>query len=285
LKVVVEDLQFQVVIDPGLPSVVEGALSFETGASKDLLGPGVYNHHGEEFSPWDCGALTRFYEDLVLGTPTSLIFATHGIGGPDTILAMAIFMHRDLAILPSTTGLVASIDLVHRFGRNLQSHIDPLLSGFLRSFNEFFPSSLSKKERGERIGLAVQWVRDYLVDGSIPNLGEPLPKVEVLDVGTNGFVIGRSDKPSGEAWEVLFRQGYLRGVILGLESPEGLEVLIARKHQRSWVNLNQALVHLNELEGLSGGEPCWVCEEDFIRSPKGGTKILVNYLIEVLLRI
>jgi hypothetical protein len=124
-----------------------------------------------------------------------------------------------------------------------------------------------------------------LIEGSLPNLGSPLPTVEVLDVGSNGFVIGRSDNPSVEAWEVLFRQGYLRGVILGPENSEAREVFVARKHQRSWPNLSQALVHLTELEGLSGGNDCWVCEEDFIRSPKGGTKILVNYLVEVLLRI
>lgn len=279
------DLKFQVIVDPGLPPIVEGALSFETGATKDQLGPGVYNHHGPDFTPGDPGALTRLYEDLLLGTPLPLTFATHAVSGADSVLAIALFMNRDLAIIPATTGLVASVDLAHRWGGPLLAHVDPVLAAFLRSFSKFFPEGISKKERGERIGLSVQWIREYLIEGTLPNLGSALPEVRVLDIGSNSFVLAETTKPSPEAWETLFRAGHLRGVLVGAEENNLRSVIASRKHERAWPDMYQALMFLNDLEGLSGGDPEWAADGNYIRSPLVGTKILLTYLIEVFLRV
>jgi len=281
----VSELQFQVLVDPGLPSIVSGALCFETGATREQLGPGVYEHHGAGFRPEDPGALTRFYEDLLLGTPLPLVFATKEVRGPDTLLAIALFLHRELALVPAATGLVAGVDLYHRWGPPLLAHIEPALAGFLRTFDKFFPSNLTKRERGERIGMGAQWVREFLLEGNLPNLGTPLPEVRVVDIGSNSFVLAETMSPSVEAWEVLYRSGHLRGVLLGPDL-EGLRVVLAsRKHERAWPGMGNAVVFLNDLEGLSGGQPEWTCDGSYLRSPPVGSRILPSHLLEVFLRM
>jgi hypothetical protein len=194
-------------------------------------------------------------------------------------------MHRDLALLPVTTGLVASVDLIHRRGPTMLAHVEPLLANFLRFFDSFFPSSLVRRERGERIGLAVQWVREYLLEGTLPKLNGELPEVQILDLGSNSFVLAETKVPSIEAWEVLFRSGYLRGVLLGVLEGDTRKVWAARKHERSWPHLGQTITFLNDLESLSGGLPEWTFEGDFVKSPSVGSRILVSHIMEVFLRI
>jgi len=281
----VSELQFQVLLDPGLPTIVEGALCFETGASPDQLGPGVYEHHGDGFSVSDPGALTRFYEDLLLGTSLPLVFATRDVRGPDTLLAIALFMHRELPLISATTGFVASVDLYHRWGPPMLAHVEPRLAAFLRSFDKFIHSGLSKRERGERIAMGAQWIREFLVDGVLPDLGYKLPEVRVLDIGSNSFVLAETESPSVEAWEVLFRMGHLRGILLGPDNKGNRVVLASRKHERSWPGMRNAIVFLNDLEKLSGGGSEWTLDENYIRSPLMGTSITPSYLLEVFLRV
>jgi hypothetical protein len=280
-----EDLQFQVIVDPGQPALIDNTICFETGARSSQVGPMVYEHHGEDFSMRSTGALTQFFEDLICGTPLPLTFTTHEVKGPDTILAITLFLNRDLALNPATLGLVYGVDLVHRFGPSMLAHLDPTIAGFLRSFNKFFPDTLSKIDRGERIGTAVQWVREYLIDGRIPNIGSPLPDVRVLDIGTNGFVLAETSKPSVEAWETLYRLGHLRGVLIGDPIEDSRHILCSRKSERAWPNLSHCIPFLNDLDTISGGVSGWRMEGDFIHSPTVGTKILVSHLLEVFLRI
>jgi hypothetical protein len=280
-----DELQFKVTIDPGQPSLVADTVCFETGARRDQLGVGVYEHHGEGFDSRFPGALTRFFEDLICGAPLPLNLATHEIRGPDTILAITLFLNRDLALNPATLGLVYGVDLVHRYGPSMLAHLDPTIAGFLRSFNKFFPETLSKIDRGERIGTAVQWIREYLIDGRIPNIGIPLPEVRVLNVGTNGFVLAMTSKPSIEAWEALYRLGHLRGVLVGEPTGNSTHVLVSRKNELAWPNLFRCIPFLNDLDAISGGVSGWRLEGDVVYAPPVGTKILVSHLLEVFLRI
>jgi hypothetical protein len=280
-----EELQFQVIVDPGQPALVDNTICFETGALVSQVGPMVYEHHGKDFNPRSTGALTQFFEDLICGTPLPLNFTTHEVRGPDTILAITLFLNRDLALNPATLGLVYGVDLVHRFGPSMLAHLDPTIAGFLRSFNKFFPDTLSKIDRGERIGTAVQWIREYLIDGRIPNIGSSLPEVRVLDVGTNGFVLAETSKPSVEAWEVLYRLGHLRGVLIGEPIEDSIPILGSRKSERAWPNLSHCIPFLNDLDVISGGVSGWRLDGDFVHSPAVGTKILVSHLLEVFLRI
>lgn len=277
-----EDLKFEVFIGANPPA--ESVL-FETGVSPTQVGAGVYEHHGEGFSPSNPGALTRLFEDLILGTQLPLRFATHAVRAPDTILAIALFMNRDLLLLPATPGLVYGVDLAHRFGPQLLAHLDPIVSGFFKAFPKFFTPNLTPREVGERIATMVQWTREYLTEGKYPNLGGATPEVRILDVGTNGFVLAEALEVSVDAWEVLYREGHLRGVILGPEVDGRRRVLASRKNERAWEGLPRAVPFLNELEALSNGNPDWKCEGDFVYSPSVGTNALVSHLLKVFLGI
>lgn len=280
-----QELQFQVTVDPEHPSVVDDTICFETGARRNQIGPLVYEHHGDDFDQRSPGALIRFFEDLICGTPFPLNLTTHKIRGPDTILAITLFLNRDLALNPATLGLVYGVDLAHRFGSSMLAHLDPTIASFIRSFNKFFPDTLSKMDRGERIGTAVQWIREYLIDGRIPNIGVPLPEVRVLDVGTNGFVLAETSSISTDAWEVLYRLGHLRGVLIEAPLSDSVSILASRKNERAWPNLHHCIPFLNDLEAISGGFSEWRLEGDFVYSPAVGTKVLVSHLLEVFLRI
>ena len=131
----------------------------------------------------------------------------------------------------------------------------------------------------------VQWTREYLTEGKYPNLGGVAPEVRVLDVGTNGFVLAEALDVSIDAWEVLYREGHLRGVILGPEIEGRRKVLASRKNERAWGGLPRAVPYLNELEALSNGSPEWKCDGDFVYSPAVGTNALVSHLLKVFLGI
>lgn len=278
-----DDLKFEVVIGQA-PDTLE-AVRFETGASLLQVGPGVYEHQGEGFDSYAPGALTRLFEDLILGTPLPLTFVTPAIRAPDTVLAIALFLSRDLLLLPATPGLVYGVDLVHRFGPQLLAHLDPIVSGFFKSFPKFFTPNLNNREVGERVATMVQWTREYLTEGKYPNLGGPAPEVRVLDVGTNGFVLAETLSVSVDAWEVLYRDGHLRGVLLGPEVNGHRKVIASRKNERAWESLPKIVPFLNELEAVSNGNPSWRCEGDFVYSPSVGTNALVSHLLKVFLGI
>jgi hypothetical protein len=280
-----DSFNFQVIIDPNISSVVNKSICFETGVNKDQLGPGLYEHHGAEYTFRDIGALTRFYEDLILGFPLPLTFVTRGIYGPDAIVAMALFLYRDLAIIPATTGLVSGIDLVHRYGTTLLAHVDTSLSGFIKSFPKLFPDNISKREQGERISIGVQWIRDYLTDNNPPLLGGSLPDVRIVDIGSNSFVLAESDNSSVEAWEVLYRSGYLRGIIFNHKKDNSKSVLISRKCELVWPGMVNAIAFLNDLEKLSGGSEKWYSNGNYIYSPPNGSNILDCYIMDIVLRV
>jgi len=282
------ELTFQVLVDATHPSVREDVISFETGASRaQTQDPALfaYEHHGPEFGPGDPGALTRFYEDLVLGVPLPLTMALREVSRVDTVVAVALFLYRDLPVHPTTPGFVAAVDLIHRRGPSFLGHVGADLARFLQGLEMFFTPSLSKEERGERLGVAAQWIRGYILEGVLPNLGPRAPEVRVLDVGTNGFVLAESIRPGVEAWSELYRQGHLRGVLLGPLKGESRVVQASKKSERVPFDLFRAAVVLNELETLGGGDPSWKVEGLTLFSPEDGTDLLVSYLLEVFLRV
>jgi len=276
----VEELKFEVVIGSEYP---KDSVLFEVDSSPSQVGEGVYNHHGEGFDPFSTGALTRLFEDLVIGTKLPLTFSTKRVRAPDTILAISLFLNRDLLLLPATPGLVYGVDLAHRFGPQMLAHLDPIVSGFFKAFPRFFTPNLTNREVGERIATMVQWIREYLTEGKYPNLGGSTPEVRIIDVGSNGFVLADALEVSIDAWEVLYREGYLRGVLLGPEVDGRRRILASRKNERAWEQLPKAVPFLNELESLSNGLPEWKFEGDFLYSPSVGTQALVSHLLKVFL--
>lgn len=268
-------IKLEVLIDPKLPPVVPGAVSFETGAER--LGLHVYG-------PGRVGPLLSFYEDLISGAPMPLVFATKRVSGPHTVLAATLFFDRDLAIHPATPGVVYAVDAASRLGDTIFGHLEPSLSRFLRGVESYLPASLSKQEQGQRLATAMGWMRSYLVDGTLPSLGPVIPHVRVLDTGTNGFVVASSPRPGPEAWESLYRDGYLRGILVGEEAQGLRPTLVARKSLQVGFDLERLVPIFNELEQFSGGMPWWQVRGNYLSPPLDGSTISLQYMIEVLLR-
>lgn len=274
-----KELRLQVLIDPKLPSVSESCVSFETGGAPDDRAKWSYSHSGG--SP---GALTLFFEDLVLGAPFPLTMGVHRIGGVDTVLAVALFMNRDLALHPSMPGLVASVDLYHRYGAPALAHLASDLGRFLRLLDGYFQPFLPRDEAGRRLSEAVVWVREYVMEDKLPHIGGEGASVRVVDVGTNGFLVGECRKPSYETWVEAYRLGFLSGVLFGPEEGGYRNVVISKKSEFVSLGLPRAMRFLNELEEAQGELSGWQLEGIFLRSPEVGTTLLPSMILEVLQR-
>ncbi len=284
------ELEFRVLVNPTYAGPVEGAVAFETGATiADVADPEklTYEHHGPEFSPRAPGALTRFYEDLILGHPMPLTFVTRRVNDIDTVMAAALFMRRDIAIHPSAPSLVATIDLVHRHGLTCLGHVERDLGRFLRLLRAYLPPSLGKEEAGTRLATAIDWITEYVKTGNLPHLGSPWPDVRVLDRGTDGFVLAESHGPLLDGWVELYRQGFLRGLLVGPMNEEGKRrVIISKKSDYLRFDLTKAADILNGMESAMGELPGWRIEGPlWLFGPEEGTGILLRHLLDVLVRV
>lgn len=258
-----QSIQLSVVIDPSVSVLVPDSIMYETGASRaqaadpDLF---VYEHHGEGFSVADPGALTSFYEDLTRGRALPLRFCTRQVHDVDTLLALCLFLRRDLALSPRMAPLVAQVDLVHRRGFPWLAHLDIDLCRLLRSLRALFPGNLSKAAQGRNLSLGLEWLEGYLVGDTLPDLAPWVTSYPVVEsVGTGGFVVARTDTPHAlESWVELYRMGYLRGV---LWLPGGV-ALVGRKSACVPLDLEQAALLLSDQEGRP-----WRLEGDWLWSP------------------
>lgn len=267
----------QLFVDPKAPVLLQGALTFETGASPEQAAdPSLwaYEHHGAAFGQANPGALTCLFEDLVMGRPIPTAFVARHVNDIDTVVAMALFLYRELLTLPSTASLVMQTDLVHRRGLALMGHIEPDLGLFFRLLRGYFPDGLGRQEQSERLCTAVGWVRDYLLEGKLPSMGARFPTPRVLDTGPSGFVVAETGGSLPESWFELYRQGFVRGVCFGPRIGTQLPALVARKSLFVPLDLRRACVRLNEAETALGGFPRWKVEGDWLWSPPEGSLIL-----------
>lgn len=281
-------LEFRIIIEPRCAPVIDGVLTYEAGASREQASDPalhVYEHHGPEFGQADPGALTSFFEDLILGRPMPLVFCTPAIQDVDTLFAIALFLHRELAITPSMPGLVGQVDLVHRRGLPVLGHVGQDFALFLRLLRAYFPVGLSKIDMGARLGTAVQWIREYALQGTLPATGRPFAEARVLQRGTDGLVVAETAGDLLEAWVTLFSNGHLRGLLVGPERDGRRRVLGARKSFFCSFDLALAARLLNEVEAAMGEKPAWKAEGDWLWGPPVGTAILVPHIVEVLLRV
>jgi hypothetical protein len=280
------DLRLELVLDPTLPPVTPGVVSFETGASfADVADPSnhAYEHEGLGFLPTCPGALTRLYEDLTYGVALPLVFACHPPRDADAVVAAALFLDRELVMHPAVPGLVAGVDLVHRYGPTMGGQVDEDIYRFVRLVREHVCVPLSRPELGERLRDAIGWVRDY-VAGCPPHLGPPLPASRVVEVGSGGFVVAESTYPSPEAWVGLYRLGFLRGVLFGPELVGRRRVVVSRKSSHVPFDLAKAEALLNEVERLEGGDPSWRLGAPFLNGPPSGTLLPPARVVEILVR-
>jgi hypothetical protein len=283
-------MEINVRIERDLPAIVPDAVSFETGASKAQLETSLaYEHHGSEFTPFDRGALPSFYEDLLLGRAMPLVFATPRVQDIDTLMAIALFLHRDLATHPATAGFVYTVDFVHRLGLPALAHIEEDLARFLSALRVYFPDTgISQRELSHRVTTAVGWIREYIHEGKLPLLGQtPHTEVRILDRGTNGFVAAETQAPLWDGWVELFRAGFLRGILVDHSPGDRKHCLVARKSQFLGFDLPLACRVLNQMELAMGELADWTTTPDglWLKSPPEGTLLLLRDILEILVRV
>jgi len=287
-------MDLNVRIEKDLPTIVPDAVSFETGLSRaQIEDPSliVYEHHGPEFSASDKGALPSFYEDLILGRPMPTVLATPRIQDIDTLLAIALFLHRDLATHPNTAGVIYTIDFAHRLGLPALSHLDDKLARFFSALRTHFPDEgLGQRELSKRVQSAVGWLREYIHDGTIALTGKlSRAKLRILDQGTTGFVVA-TDESNGslfDGWVELYRLGFLRGILIKKAPADKNHILIARKSLFLPFDLQKACHILNQMEASMGELPDWKVSPDglWLWSPEEGTLILLKHITKVLVRV
>ena len=222
--------------------------------------------------------LEQFYQDLIMGRPYPLTLGVRAIKGPVTLLAIALWLYRDLLIHPNTLGLVCSFILVEKHPVWGHAHIERDVSRFIRLLQRYSVTTQ------ERLVTAVEWVRQYVLgtfEGLPPDSAQPI----VLDVGTNGFVLAKTTGGLEVGWIELYRQGHLRGLLIGADNGSYRQVLIARKSPWVSFNLDMAEQAFNAMEVAQGGLFGWRVDGDFLWCPPEGTGILVQQLMQVLLRI
>ena len=284
------EIQLQVLVDPKAKGLIEEAISFETGLTRAQAGDPLlyaYEHHGPEFTLVDPGALSSFYEDVLQGRPLPGKFVTPKINF-DTVFAITLFLHRDLATHPAVPGIFASVDLAHRRGIQGLAHLPSDLANFLVALALLFEKPLSKKAEGEQLRTVVEWVYAYVSEDRLPSIGQGISATpKILDAGTNGFVVAEdSSGLLSLAWLDLYRQGFLRGVLFGaLRAGGRRDVLASRKSVYVPFNLVRAASLLNEVEAAMGQPPGWNADELWLRSPTLGTTLDTATMMEVFLRV
>lgn len=271
--------------DVRAPAVVDGALTFETGATpQQVMNPAIwaYEHHTEGFGQSDPGALTCLFEDLAMGRPTPAAFLISEIRDVDTLVAATLFLHRHLLCEPATVGFVAQIDLMHRRGFPFIGHLDADLGRFVRLLRGYFPDGQSVSEINARLPTAIQWIKDYLESGRLPALGAHFVVPTVLEDKRDGFVVAETLGSLPEGWFELYRQGFYRGVLFGPRQDGLLPVLVARKSAFVGLDLNRAALLLNEAEGQQGGRYKWLVSGDWLWSPPDGSVLLATQIIQAV---
>lgn len=229
-----------------------------------------------------------FFRDLIFGRPFPLTLVTRSLDNLGVLLAVTLFLHRDLAIRPEIPGLFAASNLMDSCGTAGLAHVDRDLSKFLRLIRKLYISAPTKSDQQRALETAVGWLRTYILEGSFPALPPDSEPPRIVDRGTDGFVFATSfnmDLLLG--WEELYRQGALRGVLMhqAAVNTDRWHVLAARKSPFLSFDLTKGAALLNEAEAAMDEPREWVTDGLWLRGPLGGTLILPSLLLQVFLRI
>lgn len=264
------ELQFQIVIDPALDRKVSGAVAFG-------------DFEVEEGAGYPAEGLPAFFYDLVRGRamPTALVARKLT---PSVMVAITLFLHRELTLRPQMLALVASCGMVDQLGLAGLAHIDRDLASFFKLLVAYLPEKLGRKERQEKLQTAVEWVRQYVLRGELPALpAEPDPP-RILDVGSGGFVLAEATLLEA-GWLELFRQGFLWGVLLTPSVGDRRGVLAARKSLLAPLDMRKAAGIFNEAEKAMGEPDGWKAEDLWLWGPEGGTLLLPTHIVDVVIRV
>jgi len=267
-----EEFEFQVVVDPKHDGVVgDTVVAFGT-----FKGPYVYT---------GLPALGDFYSDLIMGKPFPLKFLTRSVDSVSTLLAIALFLNRQLAIHPRTPDFIVAAHLVEAYGESGCAHITSDMGRFFELLKSYLPEGLSLSEQHKRLATVVEWIFYAITEDAYPALPPRVPMPELLDVGTVGFVLAKTQhKDLRKGWVELFRQGFLKGALVR-QRGDRLHVLAARKSLLLAFDLLKGADVLNEAEAAMGEPSDWKSTGTFLYSPVKGTLLPLEALVKVLVRL
>lgn len=274
-------MELRVTVDPDLPTHLNEAVvafgPFE-GAHAGLT---IYGN-GEHGS----SAVSRLYIDLICGRPLPLTFYTRSAQSLETVVAVSLFMDRELCLHPGAASLVSAVELATQLQEGGLAHVSRDLARLLLFIDVYFCAPLmDRAEQGRRMAQVVRWLRGYVLDAALPSLPpEPEPPT-VVDRGSNGFVLATATGRLVDAVVELYRQGHLRGVVFqGLENRRE-RVLAFRKSPYVRFDLGVAEAHLNAVERQRGEPAEWRLERLLLAGPSKGTTIARKDLIQSFLRV
>jgi hypothetical protein len=270
---IMSDLSFQVVLDRNVDSKVSGVIAFGDFTSEDPT-TAIYG----------LGDLAIFFRDLILGRSFPLVFVARGIDNLGVLTAIALFLHRDLAISSNTPGFLAAVTLVDGLGVPGLAHVDRDLSRFLRFLRSYLKAAPSN-EAQKALATAVGWIRSFILTGELPSLPFSVNEPRIIERGTDGFVFASTDHPDlSGGWEELYRMGFLRGALLSKVNTERWIVLCARKSHYLSFDLSKVASALNQAEEAMAEPPEWETDGLWLKGPEKGTLILPSVLLKVLLK-
>jgi hypothetical protein len=273
----VEELQLEVRIDPDLTEPPEGALTLGDPSRHAcaLGGPNAYDD------------VEQLYVDLILGREVPLLLASRGIETLGHVMLVALFLRRGLALHPRMHQLVVSTALADRYSLGGLAHVERDIARFLLLIQGYVVDpQLGRKELGRRLATLVEWVDAWVEEDRLPQLPvEPDPPV-VIDHGTNGFVVAETTGPLEAGWLELYRQGYLRGILVTAPRNGRRGVLAARKSRFVAFDLAQAARLLTDVEASLEGHQ-WSAHHEglWMAGPVEGTELPIEAILKVLIRV
>lgn len=243
-----------------------------------VLDPSFTPKEGE-FLFEDLG-LMGLYDALISGAVTPLVMGCRALS-VESLLGVSIFFQRDLLLSPKCLPLLLQGAYFSEKGPTVSVHMDEDLHRFFVSVVPYLHGG-DRTQQGGQLTAATQWVREYIREGSLPNLGaKSAPVPHVMDVGTNGFVLAKGVR---EAIPTLYRMGHLRGLVVEVTGVRK-EVTVFRKTDMVNFDLVQAKVLLDEMESMSGSGLEWRKVDSEVLSPEGGTDLLLEDIVKVLLHV
>lgn len=269
-----EELKLQVLLNKDLESEVEGVVAFGDFKPKGESPGALYSVYEAHL----------FYRDLILGRHLPLVLVARDLETMGVLLSVALFLHRDLALNPAIPGLLSAVNLMDVHGVVGLAHVDRDLSKFLKFVRAYLTTTKDKAQ--DALATAVGWLRAYVLEGRVPALPPDPEPPRPVDWGSDGFVFATSQHSELLlGWEELYREGFLRGVLMHQSGADRWHVLAARKSPYLSFDLQKAASLLNEAEVAMGELPEWVTDGQWLRGPEEGTLIPPSTLLQVFLRI
>lgn len=231
-------------------------------------------------------ALSRLYVDLICGRPLPLTFLTRSVRDLETAVAASIFLDRALCLHPLASTLVSAVELATHLQEGGLAHVERDLARLLVFIESYVRAPVTiRSEYGRKMQQVVTWLRGYAESGELPSMSRPQEPPEILDRGTNGFVLATASGSLADAVIELYRWGHLRGVVFGAVRGGFERVVAFKKSPYVRFDLQAAAAHLNSVEPSTGHPGPWKVERLLLTGPPKGTRIARADLIQTFVRV